>query len=477
MAKSVYLSPSMQENNRGAGNFGTEEYRMNQIADVVQRILSAAGVVVYRNKPEWTLEQMVNDSNAKNPNIHFAIHSNAGGGRGCEVFCYSAGTESERLAKAVYAEVEPLTPTTDRGVKIGSHLYEIRKTVATAALIEIAFHDNADDAAFIINSIENIGTAIARGILKYFGLAMPVPAAPSAPAQSTSETLYRVRKSWEDAGSQVGAYKVLENAKAECDKYPGYGVFDEKGNKVYPLPSPTPEKPKEEELPQGTLIMGKAEATAAQMVSFALKGNSKPSLPSCTLEELAKIFLEEAEVEGVRVDIAWAQSLKETGYFKYGGIVLPEQNNYAGIGALNGNAKGEAAVFESPRMGARAQVQHLKAYASTEALKNGCVDPRFNLVKRGSAKYVEWLGASDNPNGTGWAWPGKGYGGDILKILEGILKEPKEAPKDDTVPQWQRDAFNKLVEKNIIKTPEAWADRLSDKITIGEVMGVIANMI
>lgn len=189
MAKSVYLSPSMQENNRGAGNFGTEEYRMNQVADVVQRILLTAGVTVYRNKPEWTLKQMVNDSNAKNPNIHFAIHSNAGGGRGCEVYCYSKGSESERLAKAVYAEVEPLTPTSDRGVKIGSHLYEIRKTVATAALIEIAFHDNADDAAFITNNIETIGTAIARGILKYFGMSMPAPApsnpTPPAPTPTT----------------------------------------------------------------------------------------------------------------------------------------------------------------------------------------------------------------------------------------------------------------------------------------------------
>lgn len=269
----------------------------------------------------------------------------------------------------------------------------------------------------------------------------------------------------------------MDNAKAECDKHPGYGVFDEKGNKVYPLSSPAPETPKEEELPQGTLIMGKTEATAAQMVSYALKGNSNPSLPNCTLEELAKIFLEEAEAEGVRADIAWAQSLKETGYFKYGGIVLPEQNNYAGIGALNNNSQGEAAVFESPRIGARAQVQHLKAYASTEALKNPCVDPRFSLVKRGSAKYVEWLGASDNPNGTGWAWPGKGYGGDILKILEGILKEPKETPVDDKVPSWQREAFEKLVAKGIIKTPEVWKDRLQDTITIGEVMGVIANMI
>ena len=174
------------------------------------------------------------------------------------------------------------------------------------------------------------------------------------------EGLYRVRQSWDDAKSQVGAYKALENAKAECDKNPGYSVFDEKGNKVYPLPSSAPEQPGETQPEQQlTLIMGKTEVTAAQMVSYALKSNTKPLLPNCTIEELAQVFIEEAEVEGVRADVAWAQSLKETGYFKYGGIVLPEQNNYSGIGALNNNSKGEAAVFESPRIGVRAQIQHL----------------------------------------------------------------------------------------------------------------------
>lgn len=413
MAKTVYLSPSMQENNRGVGNFGTEEYRMNQVADVVQRILLAAGVTVYRNKPDWTLEQMVNDSNNKKPNIHFAIHSNAGGGRGCEVFCYSTGSESERLAKAVYTEVEPLTPTSDRGIKIGSHLYEIRKTVATAALIEIAFHDNADDAAFIINNIEAIGTAIARGILKYFGMSMPA----TQPKTPTKE--------------------------------------------------------------DGILIMGKTEATAAQMVSFALKGNQKPSLPNCTLEELAKIFIEEAEAEGVRADIAWAQSIKETGYFKYGGIVQPGQNNFAGIGALNGNAAGQAASFESPRMGVRAQIQHLKAYASKDALVQECVDPRFGLVTRGSAKFVEWLGVADNPNGKGWAYPGDGYGESILKLLDGILKEDKgkaEETPASSVPQWQLDGLNKLVAAGVINSPEYWSTKLEEGITVGEVFGILGKM-
>lgn len=132
--------------------------------------------------------------------------------------------------------------------------------------------------------------------------------------------------------------------------------------------------------------------------------------------------------------LRFAQSLKETGFFKYGGIVLPSQNNYAGIGALNGNGKGEAATFPTPRIGVRAQIQHLKAYASKKALVNPCVDPRFHLVTRGSAPYVEWLGAADNPDGKGWAVPGKGYGKSLLELLmlsraQSPLRSRRSCPK------------------------------------------------
>lgn len=165
---------------------------------------------------------------------------------------------------------------------------------------------------------------------------------------------------------------------------------------------------KQEAKPESkTEIMGEPVATAAQMALYCRSKNASPQLTSCTLEELAQLFIEEGRAEGVRGDVAFAQSLKETGFFKYGGIVLPSQNNYAGIGALNGNAQGQAASFPTPRIGVRAQVQHLKAYAAENALKNECVDPRFSLVARGSAPYVEWLGAADNPNGKGGPFPAR----------------------------------------------------------------------
>ncbi|MHB1453391.1 MAG: N-acetylmuramoyl-L-alanine amidase [Saccharofermentanales bacterium] len=220
MSKSVYLSPSTQEGNIGKGAYGTEEKRMNQICDVTQKVLEAHGVKTYRNKPTMTLKQLVADSNNNNPTIHFAIHSNAAGSayagkaRGAEVYCHKFGGEGEKLARAVYGKVAPLTPTTDRGVKegcnhfgVGKPLYELAYTTAPAALIEIAFHDNADDAAWIIQNIEVIGTAIAKGILQYFGI----------PYISPKQKYYRV---------QIGSFSVKANADALLRRVKAAGFTD-----------------------------------------------------------------------------------------------------------------------------------------------------------------------------------------------------------------------------------------------------------
>lgn len=233
-----------------------------------------------------------------------------------------------------------------------------------------------------------------------------------------------------------------------------------------------------------TAIMGKAQATAQQMALFCRSKNSTPQLTSCSLEQLAEMFIEEGEAEGVRGDVAFAQSLHETGYFKFGGIVLPTQNNYAGIGALNGNATGQAASFPDPRTGVRAQIQQLKAYASTESLVNECVDPRFSLVARGVAPYVEWLGAADNPQGRGWAVPGAGYGANIVKLLGQIMaQETPQAPAEpendgypEGTPDWQKEGFEILVQRGIINSPDVWKARFDQPIMVGEILAIIGRM-
>ena len=110
---------------------------------------------------------------------------------------------------------------------------------------------------------------------------------------------------------------------------------------------------------------------------------------------------DEAVKEGVKPEIVFGQAMKETGYLQFGGAVKIEQFNFAGLGATGGSVAG--AQFSNVAEGIRAQVQHLKAYASKDGLTQETIDPRFNLVIRGSAPYVEWLGQKENPNGFGWA--------------------------------------------------------------------------
>lgn len=172
--KVVYLSPSLQEWNVGVGDYGTEEERMNQIADIVERELKAMGYDVRRNNPENTLAQTVRESNQIGPAVHVAIHSNASGpntqGRGPEIYANRPDTSGDRLAQAIYDEIEKIYPNPEagRGVLYTTTLYEVVRTLAPAALLEVAFHDSEEDARWIINNIENIGRAIAIGINNYF---------------------------------------------------------------------------------------------------------------------------------------------------------------------------------------------------------------------------------------------------------------------------------------------------------------------
>ena len=182
-------------------------------------------------------------------------------------------------------------------------------------------------------------------------------------------------------------------------------------------------------------IMGTSQTTVAQMVryynsnasgydTFKAKYNGKyngvlAKGGASTINQFAQIFYEEATAEGVRAEVAFTQCMKETGFLKYGGDVLPNQYNFAGIGAT-GAVHG--ASFSNVRIGIRAQIQHLKAYGSISPLTNPCVDPRFNLVKRGSAQYVEWLGIKENPNGYGWA-TSKSYGHDIVNMVNSLLRK------------------------------------------------------
>ena len=164
-------------------------------------------------------------------------------------------------------------------------------------------------------------------------------------------------------------------------------------------------------------IMGNATKPAEQMAATYMRtGHVYPSSTYAakgapTIQDFCSIVESEAKAEGVRPEVVFAQAMLETGWLQFGGSVKAEQCNFAGIGALNATVGG--ASFPDVATGIRAQVQHLKAYASTDPLKKARVDPRFSYVERGCAPYVTDL------NGR-WAVPGTNYGQSIISVMNAI---------------------------------------------------------
>ena len=167
-------------------------------------------------------------------------------------------------------------------------------------------------------------------------------------------------------------------------------------------------------------IMGTSATNAAQIARYYRSAVGESSYPASvykskgapSIDDFARIVCEEAAAEGVRAEVVFCQAMHETGWLRFGGDVSVGQCNFAGIGATGGGVAG--ATFADVRTGIRAQVQHLKAYASTEALNNACVDPRFNYVTRGIAPTLDDLDGR-------WA-TGKGYGAKIYSLMQELLK-------------------------------------------------------
>jgi len=133
--------------------------------------------------------------------------------------------------------------------------------------------------------------------------------------------------------------------------------------------------------PLNPSIMGASSISAVVRASFLHAMN--PSVDLATALNYALLYDEEAEFEGVNPDLAFAQMLLETSFLRFGGQVKPGQNNFSGLGAIDGGEKGLS--FPSPRVGVRAQVQHLKYYATNLPLSGPSVNPRLALVRRASA--------------------------------------------------------------------------------------------
>jgi N-acetylmuramoyl-L-alanine amidase len=186
----IYLSPSTQEYNPYVGG-GNEEYYMNLIADAMIPYLQANGIQYVRNTPDMTAAQNIAQSNAGNFDLHLALHSNAtadasGMTRGTDVYYYPYSARSQRFADLVAANMKLIYPIPElvRTVPTTT-LGEVARTRAPAVLVEIAYHDNPEDAEWIRSNIGPIAEALSRALAEYFGIPF---AQPLVPAQGTVRT-------------------------------------------------------------------------------------------------------------------------------------------------------------------------------------------------------------------------------------------------------------------------------------------------
>ncbi|MDR2842386.1 MAG: glucosaminidase domain-containing protein [Spirochaetaceae bacterium] len=156
------------------------------------------------------------------------------------------------------------------------------------------------------------------------------------------------------------------------------------------------------------MILGTGSVDSDKLAEFLIRFNPKIDRPFA--HKFAEIYVEEAAAEGVNHDIAFSQMCLETGFLSYGGLVTPDMNNFCGLGSIGPGQEGEH--FPSPEIGVRAQIQHLKAYATEEPPKREIVDPRRRWVRYGSATTIFGLAGA-------WA-ADREYGKKLKQILDAL---------------------------------------------------------
>lgn len=186
-----------------------------------------------------SLSARTSKANANGVDLYVAIHFNAGGGKGTEVFLAPRsyyGSDASYNTNLGYANrVQSKLCSlgfTNRGVKT-EEFYVLVNSNAHAILIETCFCDNVSDKQLYDNlGVDKVANAIVEGILgTSVNVTNPTPNTPTPNTQTNSDAPFRVRKSDNSPSSQIFASGTLENAKANCPN--GYCVFDKNGTLRY----------------------------------------------------------------------------------------------------------------------------------------------------------------------------------------------------------------------------------------------------
>lgn len=162
----VYLNPSVQIRNLYVNNLGDEGKNMNDIVEyMVEDLCNVNYIDLKYNLSYLSLSESVKESNQFGADIHFALHSNAGGGNGSEIYT----SKNNEFAKYIYERyTKGIGNYEKRGVKSNSNLYEIKNSKAeNRVLLELLFHDNAKEAQYIVDNKKYIASILSEGIKDY----------------------------------------------------------------------------------------------------------------------------------------------------------------------------------------------------------------------------------------------------------------------------------------------------------------------
>lgn len=172
--ENIYLSPSSQPENKYAVGNTNEQEQCRKIASVLEKKLVARGLPAAAGL-SGTMYTRVAESNKMKSKLHLPIHSNAANGKvgGLRIFVYKMGGEAEKIAKAIMETLAPITPGTSDSISAQPGLYEIYASDAICVYIEVGFHDNPEEAQWIIDHTEDIAEAICKGLCNYYGVENP----------------------------------------------------------------------------------------------------------------------------------------------------------------------------------------------------------------------------------------------------------------------------------------------------------------
>lgn len=212
MAIKIYLSPSDQTANKYAAGNTNEDKQCERIADACAVALKRCGFEVKNNKTS-SMAARVAESDKWGADLHVPIHTNAFNKKttGTRLFCWSKSGEGYKACKAIFNALAPLTPGTSENITVNTTLYEIRNASAPTAYIEVDFHDVKDVAKWIIENVEEIGEAIAKGICSYFGKKYVAP----APAKTYKLVLGEYATEAEAEAARGKIQVALEAARKE----------------------------------------------------------------------------------------------------------------------------------------------------------------------------------------------------------------------------------------------------------------------